>query len=160
MNKHFARYDPNTGEIISVGNMQEKHIDLLINSGEAYIKLNSALDVNRNFKIDLDTLSIVEFFKGPDLSVISNEIKSLIISDLIATDYTQAADALDHLTVEEQEAWRLYRVAIRDAQNSETLLGMIKLLPSSNPKGIDRYEKYKSLIPILESIDNMTANTI
>lgn len=159
MNINFVRYDPNTGKILSSGQMLEAHIDMLNARGDTHLKLTEPLPTG-NFKVDLETLTVV-----PDAVIVSfeeeyDQLKGIIYNELAKTDYTQAADALDHLTVEKQEEWRVYRAAIRNAQNAPTFDEAVDLLPVSDPKGNDPYTAFKIILESKRTLDTLAQNAI
>lgn len=137
---NFVRYNPETGAIVSTGQMAEDMLERLVEKGDSIVKTGAAFYPPAGFKVDLATLEIV-----PDVSdaPLAAELKGEIRVELMRTDYTQAADAADHLTKEERAEWRAYRRAIRAAMNAETLEEMLALLPASSPKSIDCFARFR-----------------
>ena len=139
----FVRYDPNTGEILAVGEMQEDHIDMLISQGDHLIKTEENIPLT-GYKVDPATKTI-QLIQSVAFSPPIQQIKALIQSELQRTDYTQAADALDHMSQEEIDAWRNYRNSIRTAYNANTYEEMISALPATIPSGEYPFSMYKQI---------------
>jgi hypothetical protein len=55
MMKYFVRYDPETGNILSQGFMEERHIESLIESGQSILIVDAPLENMSSFKINLET---------------------------------------------------------------------------------------------------------
>ena len=161
MNTYFVRYDPLTGEILSTGQMMLSHIDMLNQRGEHYLKTAEKIEATAKLKVDLETLELIPYSKPIDydeqyLPMIVNAIRS----DLFRTDYTQAIDANDHLTEQEQSDWREYRVAIRNAQNLTTFEQVVEALPNADPKGNDVFASYKEILAKKKLFDKPPIDTI
>lgn len=159
MQVFFARYDPVTLEVLSYGKMEERHIDMLKARGEYYIKISGSIFPGYNYRVNLENNTVESYTINPDFNDILNELKNGIIVQLRETDYTQAIDSSDHLTLKQQSDWRNYRKAIRDAQNQETLDAAVKILPLTDPKGEDRFKKYRDFVNQMKPFDQIVANT-
>lgn len=158
---YFVRYDPQTGEILAAGQMMASHVDMLNQRGEHYLKTAEKIEPNSKLKVDLETLELIPYGKSFDydeqyLSMIINAIRA----DLFRTDYTQAIDANDHLTEQEQSDWREYRVAIRNAQNLTTFEQIVEALPNADPKGNDAFTFFKEILAKKKLFDKPPVDTI
>lgn len=157
MMKHFIRFNPETGTIISQGSMQEKHIQSLIESGESMIIIDSPLDNLSSYRINLQTGKIesIPFDFENDIQSKINEIRYMInttmVDELSRTDYTQGNDAIDHMTQEEIDAYKIYRARLRDVIGASTLLEAIELLPETDPRGNIAFSSLKNYLNDLKN---------
>jgi predicted transcriptional regulator len=74
---------------------------------------------------------------------VKNILNSTIVRELTRTDYTQANDAVEHMTQEQIDAYKIYRSTLRSAINAPTLLEAIQLLPDVDPKGNSVFQEFK-----------------
>ena len=138
----FVRYDTQTGNIISTGDMEERHIDKLNTEGDALIKIydSAIMDIGR-FRVNLESKLLESKPTITNTSI--GPLKSLIEAELQRSDYTQLADASNHLTTDEIESWKQYRAALRTAYNASTYEEMVSALPATIPKGDYPFFMYK-----------------
>jgi len=149
MMKYFVRYDPETGNILSQGFMEERHIESLIESGQSILIVDAPLENMSSFKINLETGKIEYILVDYDAEMqstfenVKNILNSTIVRELTRTDYTQANDATEHMTQEQIDAYKIYRSTLRSAINAPTLLEAIQLLPDVDPKGNSVFQEFK-----------------
>jgi len=152
MMKYFVRYDPETGNILSQGFMEERHIESLIQSGQSILIVDAPLENMSSLKINLETGKIEYIQVDYDaemqstLENVKNILNSTIVRELTRTDYTQANDAIEHMTQEQIDAYKIYRSTLRSAINAPTLLEAIQLLPDVDPKGNSVFQEFKEQI--------------
>ena len=152
MMKYFVRYDPETGNILSQGFMEERHIESLIESGQSILIVDAPLENMSSFKINLETGKIEYILVDYDAEMqstfenVKNILNSTIVRELTRTDYTQANDAIEHMTQEQIDAYKIYRSTLRSAINAPTLLEAIQLLPDVDPKGNSVFQEFKEQI--------------
>lgn len=150
--KYFVRYDPETGNILSQGFMEERHIESLIQSGQSILIVDAPLENMSSLKINLETGKIEYIQVDYDaemqstLENVKNILNSTIVRELTRTDYTQANDAIEHMTQEQIDAYKIYRSTLRSAINAPTLLEAIQLLPDVDPKGNSVFQEFKEQI--------------
>lgn len=149
MMKYFVRYDPETGNILSQGFMEERHIESLIQSGQSILIVDAPLENMSSLKINLETGKIEYIQVDYDAEMqstienVKNILNSTIVRELTRTDYTQANDAVEHMTQEQIDAYKIYRSTLRSAINAPTLLEAIQLLPDVDPKGNSVFQEFK-----------------
>lgn len=138
----YVRYEQGTGRIVSVGEMVEQNINELLAAGDTIIKTGETLYTITGWRVDLATLEIV-----PDTVVPAREpaLKAAIRGELLRTDYTQSADASEHILPEVQADWRDYRRALRAAHDLETFDAIVDALPPHDAKGIDHFQRFRLL---------------
>jgi hypothetical protein len=147
--KYFVRYDPETGNILSQGFMEERHIESLIQSGQSILIVDAPLENMSSLKINLETGKIEYIQVDYDAEMqstienVKNILNSTIVRELTRTDYTQANDAVEHMTQEQIDAYKIYRSTLRSAINAPTLLEAIQLLPDVDPKGNSVFQEFK-----------------
>lgn len=159
----FIKYDANTGSIISSGEMPESSIDYLNDQGQNLIKTyDTFYDINR-FKVNLDTMSIEPVnltATTPKLPYLS--LKNAIKNELQKTDYTQTLDAPDYMSTDMINAYKDYRMILRNALDQPDYSSMVMVLPGASPTGQDVFSSYKQLIipGMMENISNVVVNVV
>lgn len=138
----FVRYDPRSGRILSSGEMPEANIDDLLSKGDTLVKTGETLYPIAGYRVDLDTLSVVV-----DTVVPAKEpaLKAAIREELARTDYTQAADASEHILPDVQADWRDYRRALRAAHSLAAFDAILDALPLHDVQGLDVFERFRRL---------------
>ena len=140
---NFIKYDANTGVILSSGDMPEGSIDYLNEQGQNLLKTYDTSYSVKDFKVNLQTMTVEPVdIAGTTLLPIMG-LENTIKSELQKSDYTQTVDAIDHITPEVIDAWRQYRILLRNALNQPDYFTMVMVLPTLDPTGKDPFAFYR-----------------
>ncbi len=71
------------------------------------------------------------------------QLIAIVAQVLSASDHYFLADSDDNISEDERGKWRIYRQTLRDAAKKSTRGEILGALPTSDPKGIDRFELFR-----------------
>lgn len=137
----FARYDPTTGKITSTGVMHREHILTEYAQGVSIIEVESPMG-HLTHKVDVATKKPVILSTPLPGTPICPSMDVVIQFELMRTDHYFTGDALDNITAQEQQDWRIYRKALRVAAKLGDDKSKLAALPK-DAKGVDQFAVFR-----------------
>lgn len=165
----FVQYDINTGVILASGEMPEASIDHLVSLGQGFVKTGEVVYPLKGYKVNLDTKEVYMVIESQteiqeqaqaEEVLLSIGLKNAILVELQRTDYTQALDAVEHMSQQDIDSYRVYRQLLRIALTKPTAQEMMAALPVLDPSGVPRFERYAYLLVPKPEVSNNVTITI
>lgn len=159
----FVKYDPNTGILLSSGDMPEDSIDYLNSQGQNLIKTYDTYYDVKSFKVNLETMNVEPvLISGVTPAPPLQALKGAIRNELQRTDYTQTVDAINHISNEMITAYAEYRVLLRTALEQPDYTSMALSLPGLDPTGKDYFTVFKRLVrpTEIQNVMNVVVNVV